>query len=230
MQLPLATDRDRLRLSPVFWRFAKCHQVCCWNWMFVETGCSKTQSCGLQPVNSPLERKGFRTKLWALYRVEAEAWGHKLPLCEEVRQSQDTLLHRFYLDSGSRLTPRIPSHWGKGPVKAGSSWAPASWSIFGQYLVNIWSARQGSEGFFSVAGMGMALELPGNGESWKWGIVTLRVFYSPRGWLPVPKIKLPCNFSALNPLCFFKVRCNTPAHYTDLSLLLMKLMVKLSSG
>lgn len=79
--------------------------------MFVETGRSKTQSCGCQPVNASLERKAFKTKLWELYRVEAETWGHK-PLC--VSPKTLTPLHRLYLDSGFRLAPLIPSHWGKG--------------------------------------------------------------------------------------------------------------------
>lgn len=51
----------------------------CWILRSIEPGCSRSQCWGLQPANAPLESKEFRTKVWDMFRVGAEAQGHKLP-------------------------------------------------------------------------------------------------------------------------------------------------------
>lgn len=141
-----------------------------------------------------------------------------------VKAKTLTPLHRCFLDSGSSLAPLTPSHWVRGWVRAGNSWAPASWSIFGQYLVSL---RQDLEGLFSSAGTGHGTAAPpgmeghGNGKLWLWGCFTvLEVDWQYQ--------RSNCLVS-LNQILsyFFKERCYTPAHYTGLSLLQMRLMVKL---
>lgn len=94
-------------------------------------------------------------------------------------------------------------------------------------FVSIWSLRQGLEGLSSAASVGHGSAQPSRPEpTWKWEILTQRVFCSPEGRLSAVKNKLPCNFSASSPI-FFKVRLYALAHFTGLSLLLMKLKIKL---
>lgn len=226
MQLPAATDRDRFRLSPAFWRFAKCHQVCCWNWVFVETGCSKTQSCGLQPVNAPLERTGFRTKLGDFVWGGSWGLGTQTPLCECLwmrrGQSQDThsssqTLSYFRIQVCTTHSFPLGEGMGEG------------WEQLlhpGQCLVNIWSLRQGLEGIFSAAGMchGTAqppgMERHGNEKLWFWGCFTI---------LDVECQRQRSNFLviSLHLIPFFLRWGEVLALYTGLSLLPVKLMVKL---
>lgn len=137
MYLPVATDRDRFSLSPVFRGFAKCHQVCCWNWISSQTGCSKMQSRGLQPVNAPLERKGFRTKLWDLFRVEAESWGHR-SLCVTpfgwVKAKTLTPLHRYSLTLGPGKPHSFPPTGLRGEWRLGAAELLHPGPV-GQYLI-----------------------------------------------------------------------------------------------
>lgn len=51
----------------------------CWILRSIEAGGSRSQCWGLQPANALLESKEFRTKVWDVFRMGAEAQGHKLP-------------------------------------------------------------------------------------------------------------------------------------------------------